>query len=104
MRFFVRELVRFLIAWVCLFFVFTSVVFVGLQSYSKGGKELFYDIINGYFLSVMTIVVVGFVIVYFLNLKGKVSDFRAGAWSRTFLYSLVYLIALGFLLSNYMIK
>ena len=104
MRFLFKEIVRFLITWVCLFFVFSAVVFVALQGYNEGGKELFHDIINGYFLSVMIIIVVGSVIVYFLNVKGKVSNYRAGAFLRTTLYALGYLIALGFLLSNYMIK
>ena len=104
MRFFLKEMVRFLITWVCLFFLFTSVVFVALQQYATGGKEVLYDLVNGYFLSVLVIIVFGSVGVYFLNLKGKVSNYRAGAWLRTSLYTLVYLIGLGFLVSQYVIK
>ena len=104
MRILIREIGRFFVTCVCLFFLFTSVVFVALQLYHQEGKELFYDLVNGYFLSVLSVVVFGSVIVYFLNLKGKVSNYRAGAWLRTSLYTLVYLIGLGFLVSQYVIK
>lgn len=103
MRFILKEIWHLFLTVSTLFLIFASVVFVAFQNYSRYGKSFFYDLVNGYFFSVLMVIISGTLIISILWSKNKLSHERAGSWFRIVIYALAFLIFLGYTVSNYLI-